>query len=419
MNILYHPDSRWGPGDFDLPAMQPERPEQPLLESTPMFLEPSHHPQMRMPSAPFSWSSSSLASHSINPAVLSRYSGYSSMDSSPSGPMPNRVVCPPIFEMPTTDESTITPTPSGLGFGDPVGFLQHRNWEISTLDHMEAVFEPNHPPRDGEIKDYLRLPIPHQANIHQPSLWSSYSTETCSEDSDVSRILKFPHILPKPIKTCDRQELSPDDEMEEQLSQAATHSSPTDFQGLREKTEKKSVRSSAAGGIFIHALCGKGFASRYKVRKHHWGAKNDDLSTTTGCWAKHGKPNASWDDHRSCKVSSAKARAVKTQADSTDTAQWTPMSATIDSGAEATATPNAWTEPLRTLPGFPTLQNLPQTVAAALKTYSGDEYLYNGQSHHYGQSAPWNEPNSPTAAPNALPWAELSNRKERNDSVVS
>lgn len=428
MNILYHPDSRWAPGDFDLPTIQPDRPEQPLPESTPLFLEPSHHPQMRMPSAPFSWSSSSLASHSINPAVLSRYTEYSSMESSPPVSIPGRFSGPPIFEIPSMDEPTITSTPPGLGFDPRVGFMQHRQWESSSHDHKKAAFEPDHLPRDGDVRGYPRLPIPCQVSTHQPTPWNPYLMETSPEDSEVSQMLKFPRILPKPIKICDHPQPSPDGETEEQrksprsleqYSPTTTRPSPTSHPGQAEKTEKKTMRNFAPGGIFIHALCGKGFSSRYKVRKHHWGAKNDDLSTTTGCWAKYGKPNSSWDDHRSCKVSSARARAAKTQADDADMAQRVPMSATTISGTEAATIPDVLKEPLRTLPGFPTLQNLPQTVAAALKTYSGDEYLHNAQPRYYAQSAPWNKPGSPTVLPNALPWTKTSTREERNDSVTS
>jgi hypothetical protein len=54
-------------------------------------------------------------------------------------------------------------------------------------------------------------------------------------------------------------------------------------------------------GHFVHSLCGKAFNTRSGVKKHHWGARLNDLKTVTGCWAKHGKPDAAWDDHPSCK----------------------------------------------------------------------------------------------------------------------
>lgn len=45
---------------------------------------------------------------------------------------------------------------------------------------------------------------------------------------------------------------------------------------------------------FIHGICGKGFHSRSAVKKHHWGPKAGDLTTTRGCWAKNNKPDVAW-----------------------------------------------------------------------------------------------------------------------------
>jgi hypothetical protein len=57
---------------------------------------------------------------------------------------------------------------------------------------------------------------------------------------------------------------------------------------------KPSGRPTRVKGEFIHSLCGKSFATRHGVKKHHWGPKIDDRATTTGCWAKHGKPGVEW-----------------------------------------------------------------------------------------------------------------------------
>jgi hypothetical protein len=69
--------------------------------------------------------------------------------------------------------------------------------------------------------------------------------------------------------------------------------SPTDIGPIKEQSDRDAP--------FIHALCGKGFVTRSKVKKHHWGGKINDINTTTGCWAKHKKPDVEWDDHPSCK----------------------------------------------------------------------------------------------------------------------
>jgi hypothetical protein len=65
--------------------------------------------------------------------------------------------------------------------------------------------------------------------------------------------------------------------------------------------KEDSKPSQGGGGPYIHSLCGKGFSSRSKVKKHHWGNKLDNLETTTGCWAKNKKPNVSWNEHPSCR----------------------------------------------------------------------------------------------------------------------
>jgi hypothetical protein len=74
------------------------------------------------------------------------------------------------------------------------------------------------------------------------------------------------------------------------------------------QAEKTPAQKRAEGaGSFVHNLCGKRFATRQKVKKHHWGNKMNDLNTTTGCWAKHHKPSSNWDDHPSCKEESKPA----------------------------------------------------------------------------------------------------------------
>lgn len=57
-------------------------------------------------------------------------------------------------------------------------------------------------------------------------------------------------------------------------------------------TSGKGLRTQQ--GQFVHGLCGKSFNTRHAVKKHHWGSRMDDRETTTGCWAKHKKPDVSW-----------------------------------------------------------------------------------------------------------------------------
>jgi hypothetical protein len=116
--------------------------------------------------------------------------------------------------------------------------------------------------------------------------------------------------------------------------------------------------------IFIHGLCGKGFTSRSRVKKHHWGAKNDNLETTSGCWAKHNKPNVSWNEHPSCKEEAPTPRAAKKPT--------RPILKLTKSEREA---PRA-TAPLAThstITGISTLQDLPRTVADAVSPCNANQ----------------------------------------------
>lgn len=84
------------------------------------------------------------------------------------------------------------------------------------------------------------------------------------------------------------------DDVGEEVSEKTQHGALED--------SKAGSKKLSSGGPFIHGLCGKGFAARSKVKKHHWGGKINKVDTATGCWAKHNKPNAEWNDHPSCKV---------------------------------------------------------------------------------------------------------------------
>lgn len=68
-----------------------------------------------------------------------------------------------------------------------------------------------------------------------------------------------------------------------------TLSVPRPFK-IEPEPKPKTQRAARVEGQYVHLLCGKSFSTRYGVKKHHWGTKPDDLNTTTGCWAKHGKP---------------------------------------------------------------------------------------------------------------------------------
>jgi hypothetical protein len=429
MDILYHRDSKWALGDFNLPVVQPERPERSVPQPTPMFLEPTHYPQMRMPSALLSWSPASLASHSIDPAVLSTYTGCGSKQSPRLVTTPTRFDCSPTFGNPTADQPATTPSSSSFDFDTPTGALNHRLGGDLAQDHVKTNIEPSRSIQGRDYKNHLRLPVPsYQISAYQVMSWNSYSIEASSEALDVPRTLSLPRIvMPLSAERCNLNESCADTTIGGQpnerpglleghsLPSVVSDSSFVENQANPAEAGIPPVRRSAARGPFIHAICGKAFTSRYKVKKHHWGVKNDDVATTTGCWAKHGKPNSDWDDHGSCKMSSTGARAAKMK-DTTRMHRGHPMTA---SGVEAGSTLQAWTKAPKMLPGFPTLQDLPQTVAAALKTHGEDEYMHSGEAHWCTQHAHWDESEDVLTGFDACLGAGTPKREERNDSVMS
>jgi hypothetical protein len=196
MDILYHRDSKWAPGDFNLPVVQPEQPERSAPQPIPRFLEPTHYPQMRMPSTLISWSPASLASHSIDPAVLSTHTGCGSTESLPLVATPTRFDFSSTFGNPIADQSATTPSFSSFGFDTPTGALDHRLGGGLTQDHVKANIEPSLPTQSRDCKNHLRLPIPsYQISAYQVMSWSSCSAEASSEALDVSRALSLPRIV--------------------------------------------------------------------------------------------------------------------------------------------------------------------------------------------------------------------------------
>lgn len=77
---------------------------------------------------------------------------------------------------------------------------------------------------------------------------------------------------------------------------AATKHDESDAGITGEDEEKRLAAKSSPKpeGSFIHAICGTGFHSRSAVKKHHWGPKAGDLTTTRGCWTKNKRPDVAW-----------------------------------------------------------------------------------------------------------------------------
>jgi hypothetical protein len=161
-----------------------------------------------------------------------------------------------------------------------------------------------------QLPDTVLAPFLHQERA-EPQLPSSLRVS--SELSPGRIAVGEPVEMPPPSRKRHPRLFSPDSKLEEP---GVTLEPDHGFAKTKSKNEmapKRRSRSTKSenvvdrsrtegSGAFIHGLCGKRFATRSKVKKHHWGNRYDDLDTDTGCWAKHNKPNVSWDDHPSCKV---------------------------------------------------------------------------------------------------------------------
>ena len=146
--------------------------------------------------------------------------------------------------------------------------------------------------------------------------------------------------------------------MDAHAQRAPILKSPSPHTQLAQDMDRPSHTSLAEP--FIHSLCGKGFSTLSGVKKHHWGKKINDLMTKTGCWAKHNKPDVGWDDHPSCRADRPKAKTTRSVAAVSE--QGRPTTSTM----ESKGSPALHVSHLNTVPGFPTLHDLPRTVAHAI-----------------------------------------------------
>ncbi|XPS92094.1 hypothetical protein M3J09_001500 [Ascochyta lentis] len=173
-------------------------------------------------------------------------------------------------------------------------------------------------------------------------------------------------------------------------------------------------RNHSLGGPFVHALCGKGFATPSKVKKHHWGKKHNDLATTTGCWAKHRKPDVAWDDHPSCKDGRPASETMKPAPSLSR--QIRPKAAILDTKTQAALDVSQQ----NTIPGFPTLDDLPHTVARALSTGTATIYpegLEPGY-HHIHRTPSRSSFDSLLTAVNVVAQIDAPQPQSRTDSIA-
>jgi hypothetical protein len=422
MKILKHQDSRWGPGDFDLPPL-------PALERAPCFLRPIHAPQMRLPSISMLWGSNRQDLHSVNPVGvtegLDKRENYGQVKPQEAFLVQTELnhwcaLPRTMFSLPLVPTPLSSPVPVQLTSSS----VDHRSSSrsVSSLDYLSGMYLQHHQLGDklqqarcvepwertdysqarsnagfGQLTDehyfsnsqFLSRTVPYKT-LHSENSRPHRRSESLTALNPYQPLIVFgPASVPEPSVLGTHYSMP--------IDQPAVHKSPPSLLSLRKRSREPSVasikidkrskdnitsqksedaqdnltavdRSNTSqrnivrnqqrlewGSPFIHRLCGKGFASRAKVKKHHWGNRYDDLNTTTGCWFKHKKPNIRWDDHPSCKEELPTSTTLKTmQADSTSLNDKAPKHATI--------------MPSNQFHSKPTLQDPSQAFAAAHKS---------------------------------------------------
>jgi hypothetical protein len=339
MDILNHQDAQCEPDDFELPLLP-----------APQFLQPVHEPQIRFPSMSAPWGLSGRTLLAFRPQMTSKTNSTGSFEVPDGRKMSSthldspfvsprfRDAIPVQLGSPAIDHmSNIPPYKSAfdrvlpyMGQDDlPQGSHYLQPWEKmrygNALDEEGISYDFQHgqlfegdqavPPAQSFEARHLESPrlhrcsesvtaiSPHQLQAAFPSV---STTESYVLGEPLATPIGQPAIdIPPPSKKRRRKSSSVQPEFKEQHTKDSTRRRSEDGQkqlSSRSKADSAtSGQTSEGSGLFIHSLCGKSFASRSKVKKHHWDIKLEDMGTTTGCWHKHRRPNIAWNDHPSCK----------------------------------------------------------------------------------------------------------------------
>ncbi|KAF2830490.1 hypothetical protein CC86DRAFT_315813 [Ophiobolus disseminans] len=447
-DILKHKDSQWGPGDFDLSLLN--MPELPNPQTAPPFLQPNHQPEMRLPSMSTLWEShhdptspvsqadfndssihgtleeSNSQNHPLAPIEHAHQQGSSpNVPSSPAVSAPTRSTAPVELICPAVEHTAIQSLHPHDNRDEPMGGedstaqqqLSVESWERTQYNQnwahhgVEHSFEHEQSSISAPYSPAVSYEARHPHNLNQGQLSPSCSPEPSVLGASFAIPIGQPTVdMPPPPRKRNRKS---------SLAKVKAVKQQDDFEG---EPVSRDIQHEEAGaglkasrnppdesGQYIHSLCGKGFVTRSKVKKHHWGGKINNLETSTGCWAKHKKPNVDWDDHPSCKEgphSSTKAKKIKRQSMAPED--------------RAPAVPAMATRGVDSPPRVTDLENVPEPVEEALNSPSrvsryapGDHLPYH--SHQF--------PRSPFE--NLLTAVNLASNIEapvpqgRNDSVVS
>ncbi|KAJ8114888.1 hypothetical protein OPT61_g3332 [Boeremia exigua] len=421
MNVFMHPGADWAPDDFDLPF---EAPTQPLVEPAPQFLHPAHQPQIRLPSISSSWFTPAPTDQSPGQMAFSGYDVYNTMVSSPWSPG-----LPPLQQSQTQNHSCTNHNVNNMdaAIGDytrvpaPVHTVFRNPWQDTSYaeiwanngmhfpaggTYMNEQFEPPQSPYSGPVQpsvlyfqdaEPFQMPnsLPQEAFPSMPASRLGHDLTPSSNNWSTSAGLRQEHPM----------DYQP-------LPNAAIRSSPNVEPTLDVEDSSRDIPADRpVEALYVHSLCGKGFATLSGVKKHHWGKRINDPATTTGCWAKHRKPDVTWDDHPSCKGRQPVPETNRGVSSSS-------KSKVLD--LQPKVPTNSTLLQYDTLPGFPTLHDLPNTVA---KTLSASDATIPGPEewkppHHASQLAPRSSFDSLLTAVNMASQIDATKSEAQEDSVT-
>lgn len=429
MDIITHRAARWGPDDFDLPDQSST---QLPLEGVPQYLQPSHELQMRLPSSS-SWVSIRPYDQFANPLVSSGYSGAGyeqTFVSSSSLPMPPPLRMPnPSGQLYADANSAYADLqghqylvpPVQRAFRNPWNSLNHLgNWTIDGVDFTTG---------DANLDGYFEIQQPsifpshhhHEATLPYSHHIESRAMPTLTQQTD-SHSHTAPYQIPSPIShnplPTAKSEEQPTDFRTPPTSNSQSLpsvSQPGDAAETREAQNAGMVGPDQSKGLpYVHSLCGKVFSTLTGVKKHHWGKKANDLATTTGCWAKHNKPDVAWDDHPSCKGGRSTPVVAKSASPTTKQRQ------TEHSMSQSSSLPAMDVPQFQPLPEFPTVDDLPRTVAKVVHTGNapGSDTQEQGAMHQMPQVPSKSEFDSLLTAVNTVSQIEAPKPKGCTESIA-
>ena len=434
-----HPAAKWHPDDFDLPT---EQSTQAPLEIAPQFLQPAHQPQMRLPSLTSSWfplPGPVQMDRSATLTMLNGYNGYDHMASSSSLPVLPALEIPEPPSHLWTDHNASAAYTAVHGDGaipSAVDTAFHNQWDDSayaeTWTNNDMIL-----PLEGAFADEQPL---HQDALDfacntaefQHVMTSSQDTGSCMGPKFVAQELpQADHtqltysMLPLPTRHNPfRESFQEDAAIQEQYSIALQAPLTPELQTPSDVKQADDVEETAsnittdhkrpAEGRYIHALCGKGFETRSKVKKHHWGKKNNDLATTTGCWAKHRKPDSAWDNHPSCKDARSASEVARSGPHISKRIK--PET----SASQPTASATLDVPQYNTISGFPTLEDLPLNVATTVNAnittpFSAQESYAN---HYHHRLSSRTSSDSVLTAVNVVSQIDAPKPQGRTDSIA-